>query len=438
MLSIYILNMKGKKPSLSIRQRVIYARLTPLRRPVTAMGLARMLGGLMDRQTIATHLKKLSALGLVRQSKDGWVALEPSGDMAKEFTRLKETQEDGRWHGCFAWWRLPLPADKPFPDAHNKCELYCAYWLVRGLEIAEKKKAKPKRVMSVKRISSLLGVTRLTARKLLMTLRDAKLFDKHKVLPHHFKFQEQDDAEAQHNRQPAVEDDADLLDVAVDRLKLASQIHVVISQLTAEGPGAVFRFEVCRVVENALREHKKNGYPGDGSPLVLDWLTAKLRTRQSREDAGQQAVAESIELTVRQAEAIAKLDQEVAEARRVQQTVYDLVAAKALPGENCKASLLKMLGYKVEELEAALPKLKDGMTRVEICNVIRPSVATGAKPGQLVKPYSRDDNLLREPVPVIMPTPEVNARFQFLTGDSPFGDDDDFDLDSLPDDCFVP
>ncbi len=437
MLSIYVLNMKGKKPSLSIRQRVIYARLTPLRRPVTAMGVAKMLGGLMDRQTIATHLQKLLALGLVRQSKDGWVAVEPFGDMAKEFTRLKESSEDGRWHGCFASWRLPLPAETPFLDAHNKCELYCAYWLVRGLEIAEEKKAKPGKVMCVKRISSLLGVTRLTVRRLLMTLRDAKLFDKHKVLPHHFKFQERDDAEARRRGRPAADDDADLLDAAVDRLKLADQIHAVVRQLTADGEGAMLRFEVCRVVENALKEHKKNGYPGDGSPLVLDWLTAKLRTRQSREDAGKQAVVESIGLTVKQAEAVAKLDRELAEVRRTQQHVAALIATKALPGENLKPDHLKGL-YLLSELEAALPKLREGMTAREICEVIRPSAAKTPSAVKKEEPHFGSAITLREPDQVVLPTAEDDAKFWFTGNGTPFRDDDELDLDSLPDDCFVP
>ncbi len=368
--SIYVLNMKGT-PKLSIRQRVIYARLAPLRRPVSAKRLAEMLGGLIDRQTISAHLSKLATLGLVRQSKEGWVALEPSGDMEKEFSRLNETPEDGRWQGCFASWRLPLPAEKPFPNARNKTELYCAYWLVRGLETAEAKKPRPGRVMKVKRIAALLGVTKLTARKMLMSLRDEGLFDKHKVLSHNFKLQGKEESNVKRSGRKADADEADLLDVAVNRLAQATQIHVVIDQLTCGG--YMLRCDICRVVEKALKEHKKNAYPGDGSPLVLDWLNAKLRTRQSREDAGKQAVTESIALTVRRAEAAARLDMDIAEERKAQKNIYEMVASKALPGENLKPMLLRML-YNTSELEAALPKLRDGMTKDDICAIIRPPV----------------------------------------------------------------
>lgn len=391
MKSIYVLNMKGT-PNLSIRQRVIYARLAPLRRPVSAKRLAEMLGGLIDRQTISVHLSKLASLGLVRQSKEGWIALEPSGDMAKEFSRMKETPEDGRWQGCFASWRLPLPAEKPFPNARNKTELYCAYWIVRGLEMAEAKKPKPGRVMKVKRIAALLGVTKLTARKILMSLRDKGLFDKHKVFPHNFKLQEKDESNVKRSGRKAAADDADLLDVAVNRLTQADQIHAVIDQLTCGG--YMLRCDICRVIEKALKEHKKNGYPGDGSPLVLDWLNAKLRTRQSRDDAGKQAVAESIALTVRRAEAVARLDREIAEESKTQKNIYEMVASKALPGENLKPMSLRVL-YNMSELEAALPKLRDGMTKADICAIIRPPVKK-AESSTVEVPCFAGDNALRE------------------------------------------
>jgi hypothetical protein len=125
---VYVFNMKGN-PLLSIRQRVIYGRLAPLRRPLPASKLVDMLGRLIDRRTINYNLEKLGTFGLVTRQKKGWVAVEPSAEMEKQFVRTRPTTDE-RWQGCFASWKLPLPVTNPFPGRRNSTELYAAYWLI--------------------------------------------------------------------------------------------------------------------------------------------------------------------------------------------------------------------------------------------------------------------------------------------------------------------
>jgi Mn-dependent DtxR family transcriptional regulator len=415
MRSIYLFNMRGK-PALTIRQRLIYARLSPLRRPVPAQRLEAMLGGLVYRQTISDHLEKLQQKGLVEKRKGGWVALEPTGEIEEEFVRLKESPEDGRWHGCFASWRLPLPARKPFPNARNATELYTAYWLIRNLQVAEAKKPKPGKALKVKRIAALLGVCRSTASKLVMTLRDKKLLDGDKIAAHDFVLQTGGEDGVKARKDVNQPDDGDALDIRVNRLNGRDEIHALVAQLTSSN--FMFRGELYAVVGEALREHKKNGFPGDGSALVLNWLGARLRTRQGIEDGEQQKLRDDLRLAERQAAAIAQLNKEI-EAERARPKVRDLLAAKVLPGENFKAMHLKYIQATDAQLEAAWDNLKDAprlVTKDELLALVRGTQAvTGILPpapltvkteAAVCKPVDSR----RRTEPVIVPTAEDDAR----------------------------
>ena len=174
-----------------------------------------------------------------------------------------------------------MPAKTPFPKARNAAELYSAYWLLRGLE----RKQKPgKKLVTVNRLVSLLGVAKQTARMIIMTLRDEGLLDGDATAPHNFVLQQKGDDPAKPKK---VADDGDALDIRVNRLKSKKAIHDLVGQLSRNN--YMLRRDILKVVGDALKEHKKNEQPGDGSALVLNWGN-RLRTRQAIEEGEAQKV----------------------------------------------------------------------------------------------------------------------------------------------------
>ncbi|QEL13865.1 helix-turn-helix domain-containing protein [Limnoglobus roseus] len=424
MISAYILNMTGKKgakPVLSIRQRLIYGRLAPLRRPVPAKRLSDMLGGLINRQTISIHLEKLATLGLVQKHANGWVAVEPPEDLRKAFSLLKNPPEGRGWHSLYASWKLPLPAKMPFPGHRNAVELYAAYWKIRGAEYH----GTPWNNVW---LGLMLGVTRQAVSHILMALRDEGLLTAdYRCQKHNFELQTEE--VVKEKKKSLTGGKGCALDIRVNSLAKAEDIHAVIDQLTAGN--YMLRSQIYDIVGEALKEHKKNEKPGDGSALVLNWLNARLRTRHGIEDGAQQKLAESVAVSVAQDEARVRVEQEIAEKRKTRKSAAEQVAAFALPGENLRPSNLRSLRT-VGELEAALPKLRPGMTTAEIMEITRPSKTP--EPVTVAVPCFRG-NALRDPEPVIMPTAEDDARFDFSGGTS-FREEED-DIESLPDSFFA-
>jgi hypothetical protein len=76
-----------------------------------------MLGGLIDRRTTHRHLLELEKHDLVKQVDKRWLAREPEGEIARHFAQTKACGNDGRWHGCFASWKLPLPKSQAIPES---------------------------------------------------------------------------------------------------------------------------------------------------------------------------------------------------------------------------------------------------------------------------------------------------------------------------------
>jgi Mn-dependent DtxR family transcriptional regulator len=352
---------------LSIRQRIIYSRLAPLRRPVAAYRLANMIGGLIDRRTITCHLHKLAVLGLAEKKTNGWIALAPSGDMEKQFVRTKQVTDD-RWHGGYASWKMPLPLKQPFPGRRNGTELYAAYWLIYNLEYK-------KQTCGVKRLAALLGVTRLTARKLVMTLRDCNLLDGLKVMSHTWELRY--DVE---NEGPAKEDVIeDPLDVLLRKKTGKDKIESLIEKLK----GIMTRQDIYDMARDALKYHDPVKYPGDGSALLIHRLEERLEGRTALEAA---AAAKS------------KAAQRDHDRRRSQQTRRSL-ADYVIPGDRAmlEAAFESYTDAQLDNADLALCGIRRQLTLAEVENVIRdPQAAVALKAPAVQAPRKMD-------VPVVKP-----------------------------------
>ncbi len=344
----YIFNMRGE-PMLTIRQRILYSRLAPLRRPVKAYRLASMLGNLIDRETVSCHLEKLADLGLVTLVGTGWVAQEPSKEVAKKsFVLLKDKDRENRWHGRYASWKLPLPASQPFSGQRNSCELYAAYWLIRNIEQSDQPD------WGVNRLAALLGVSRLTSRKLIMRLRDLNLLDEDDCCAaNNFVLQYKDDS-----LNPRVDNKDDQLDTLIRRLTGKDEIKSLISQLK----GRLTRQDIYKLAKETLLAHDPVAYTGDGSALVIHRLQMRVATGAA----------------IQQSEAIQKRESQrkfdLRHARQIRNAIRDRVTAT----DKDKVESAEWWDdiAKMESADIALSLCRRQLTFVEMDRVIgNPSTA---------------------------------------------------------------
>lgn len=369
---VYVFNMKGK-PLLKIRQRIIYGRLAPLRRPVSARRLASMLGGLIDLRTINRSLKKLSDLNLVTKQKKGWVALQPPQDKESHFVRTRLTKDD-RWHGCFASWKLPLPLTNPFPGRRNSTELYAAYWLIYNLEFMKKK-------CGTNLLAALLGVTHLTASRIVGRLREEKLLGKSSgklvTLKHSWNLRYETDSDVP-KKEDVLEDP---LDILIKTKTGKEKIECLVDAL--EVNGIMTRTQIYDMVRDALKTHDPGLYPGDGSRLIIYRLEERLAGRTAIDSA---------------AAARSNAGQREYDRRRLQQTRESL-ADRVLPCDRAmlEASLDGYTDVELDNADMALCGIGRRLTFAEVENVIRdPLVAIALKKTPSKPLATIDDSVVKD------------------------------------------
>ena len=115
--------LKTKVPAMtitiSLRARVMYARLLKYGYPVTAKRAAELLGGLVQQDTAGKVLKELQEAGLAKYDKaTGWTVVKP-----------QEAREKFKWCGDFPFYfTLYPPVENPFPGQKNAVELCAMYF----------------------------------------------------------------------------------------------------------------------------------------------------------------------------------------------------------------------------------------------------------------------------------------------------------------------
>lgn len=396
---VYVFNLKGKPPFLDIRQRIVYSRLAPLRRPVSARRLTQMLGGLIDRRTTHRHLLELQKHDLVTQVNKRWLARKPDGEIARHFTQTKAFGNDGRWHGCFASWKLPLPKGKPFPKRQNSTELYAAYWLLHNLWRKDEQCCKA-------RLAALLGVTKVTGRRIVDTLSNLALIDidRQTCNKHSFALEYQEKKPTKPKKETRLEDS---LEVLIKRRSGRDQLREVIGQLTDRR--IMTRQQVCEVVRSAFRAHDPEQHNGDGSALALHRLRERLKHRTEVEaaDAVQKKAAARQE-----------------DRRRLHQT-RDSLVSRLLPTEQAKVGG-RLDGYTLDQLSAADTALTThtGLALDILLRVIDDPTTAPPKPVPTPRPKSKLVPKLAEQVPTPVPVGKTDRWREEDEDDTPLSPED--------------
>ncbi len=376
---VYVFNLKGKPPFLDIRQRIVYSRLAPLRRPVSARRLTQMLGGLIDRRTTHRHLLELEKHDLVTQVNKRWLAREPQGQIAKHFTQTKVCGNDGRWHGCYASWKLPLPKVKPFPKRQNSTELYAAYWLLHNLWRMDEQCSK-------KRLAAFLGVTKVTGRRIVDTLSNLALIDitRQKCNKHSFALEYQEVQPTKTKKETRLEDS---LEVLIKRKSGRDQLRELTDQLTDRR--IMNRQQVYELVRSAFRAHDPEQHNGDGSALALH----RLRERLDHKTA------------VVAADAIKKQAAARQEERRMLHQTRDSLVSRLSQTERAKVGG-RLDGFTFDQLSVADTALTThtGLTLDILLRVIGDPTTAPPKPVPTLrpkpKPVPKSAELVPTPVPV--------------------------------------
>lgn len=370
---LYMFVQKGKQPMLDIRRGLVYGKLAPLRKPVSASKLCDMLGGLVSLPTVHKNLAKLETLGMVTHTERGWLAQEPPAELQPHFCRLKKAAKDAdddRWHGRYATWRITLPAENPFPGMRNGTELYAVYWLIAHME-----RTRSHHPWSAAELARILRIKYDTLRGLLVILRDKGLLtDDKKLAPHDFKL-ERVEVEV---KGP---DQRDALEVVVGRLKKREEI------LSAANSLEMTRADALKLIRDALTEHKKHGERGDGSDLILDWLGKRIAGREAKAKA-----ADAYDALARQ-RTDAAYDRQVLDALKSKAAVHDgeLSAMKRLYGFAALEGADTALGYCPHRLSSddLIEVLKaDEVAKKEVAKKVKSAAALrNKKPDNTVKVF---------------------------------------------------
>ena len=89
---------RGKGLELSPRARFVWARMVRLPFPTSAAKLVGWCGGLVGRSDgLAAALVELGEMKLVEHGPRGWIALQPSADIANRFEWPRRLAHLSRW-----------------------------------------------------------------------------------------------------------------------------------------------------------------------------------------------------------------------------------------------------------------------------------------------------------------------------------------------------
>lgn len=112
---------RGSELPLSPRARFVWARLVRLPFPTSASKLTKWCGELVSRADgLAVALKELNELKLAERGPRGWVALPPSGEVAKLFEWPKGLAHLTRWQDKYGYTPVTVPVEYPFGNLPTK------------------------------------------------------------------------------------------------------------------------------------------------------------------------------------------------------------------------------------------------------------------------------------------------------------------------------
>lgn len=283
-LRVRVPSLRGDCP-LTLAQAVVYGRLAPLKRPVSVTTLSRMFGGLFnDRKRLSLSLKQLSVHGLARAEDKKWLALESKGATREWFVWPDKLAEADKWHHKFAYWSMPLPEEKPFPESRVLLNDWAVYWWLLGWTARKK-------LPSIARAAALLGLSRNGWSAARNRLQRHGLLTLHGPLPREYKgplvSRAKGDGDA---GKPAATDEAVPRETTErepwkDDLKVA--LAGVPSKLKKEIIHAAFKLgiweaDLVAYCRTALEDHK----PGPDRPAHHGHLIMhRLKERQQHKEA---------------------------------------------------------------------------------------------------------------------------------------------------------
>jgi predicted transcriptional regulator len=276
-----------KVKTLKIREVLIFARLKPLKHPVSVLRLTKWMGGFMDRQTVLNTLKKLETENLAKRVGKKWEVIMPQpGDARFVWPKVdpekakKDPEKAKKEAENFATWVMYLPVQNPFKGKvqRGSLEKWVAlsfYWHLR----VQGKKWKPLR------IARTLGLDRHSVTRNLEWLREEGLLKGPGSIELQakgcFKKAKKTAPQPQPKAAPVqtvptqVQPKRPALNALIDGTVKEGEILDLLRDMKARGEDIR---PACEDIVKAFEQHRRNGYPGDGSALALDWLKKRAST----------------------------------------------------------------------------------------------------------------------------------------------------------------